>query len=117
MNQLARSPHPHPWRRKLHIPNSILNQRPLVKLSAAEKTEDQVQIELGSYSHRGRSGNRAGIPPVPAKSSPIRRHRSNLRFRGDAVQYPIRYWLSDYAEQSAFAPGFSAAFNTAAATR
>jgi len=33
----------------LHVPNSVLNQRPLLNFSAGEMVEDQVQIELGSY--------------------------------------------------------------------
>ncbi len=90
-----------PGNESLHIPNSVLNQRPLVNFSAAEKIEDHVQIELGSYQPpwkveeivlgllRDTSEILSDPPPSIELSG----------FRGDDVQYRIRYWLSDYAEQ------------------
>ncbi len=85
----------------LHIPNSVLSQRPLLNFSTTENFEDQVQIELGSYQPPWRveeivMGLLHDAPEVLSEPPPS---IELCGFRGDDVQYRIRYWLSDYAEQ------------------
>jgi len=85
----------------LHVPNSVLNQRPLLNFSMADRVEDQLQIELGSSQPPWKVEQMAlgllrdehQVLSAPPPSIDLR------GFSGDNVQYRIRYWLSDYAEQ------------------
>jgi CRP-like cAMP-binding protein/small-conductance mechanosensitive channel len=86
----------------LHIPNSVLSQRPLLNFSAAEQIEDHLQIELGSYQSPwkveelvlGLLRDEHEVLAEPPPSIEL------CGFRGDNVQYQIKYWLSDYAQQN-----------------
>jgi len=85
----------------LQVPNSVLSQRPLLNFSAAEKIQDRVQIELGSYQPPwkveeivlGLLRDESAVLDDPPPSIELQ------GFRGDDVQYEIIYWLADYAEQ------------------
>ena len=86
----------------LHIPNSVLSQRPLLNFSTGEMVEDQVQIELGSFQPPWKVeeivlGLLRDSPEILSDPPPTIELSG---FRGDDVQYRIRYWLDDYAHQT-----------------
>ncbi len=86
----------------LHVPNSVLSQRPLLNFSAGEMVEDQVQIELGSYQPPWRVeeivlGLLRDSPEILSDPAPSIELSG---FRGDEVQYRIHYWIADYADEA-----------------